>query len=230
LLFDSEEEHFDVITNIKGFMATDYFCHKCCGCFGRKSTFECHECSPQQALTKKRRGGGSIEIHQGCCTLLEEGVSKGSEAEIQMLLNAKTGEDDSDIEASGKLEAELRDKINNPRYIIHDFETDTSGEVHVPNLSISQVLKVSGNGSFEPSRVGEQVVFEGYDACDQFCNFILAKENYGSTVIAHNQGEYDGKFILKWLIEHGRYPDKLIRQGNRITYMYIRKNNLRFVR
>ena len=107
---------------------------------------------------------------------LKRGVSKGSEAEIQMLLNARTGEDGSDVEASGKLEAELRDRINNPRYIIRDFETDTSGEVHVPNLSISQVLKVSGNGSFERSRVGEQVVFEGYDAYDQFCNFSRQRE------------------------------------------------------
>ena len=88
---------------------------------------------------------------------------------------------------------------------------------------------MAGDGGFEDSKVGELIVFEGYECLDQFCNFSLDKENYGSTVIAHNQGGYAGKFILKWLVLHCRPPNRLIQQGNRLSFMSIRKNKLRFV-
>jgi hypothetical protein len=57
----------------------------------------------------------------------------------------------------------------------------------------------------------------------------MLPENANSTVIAHNQAGYDGKFILSWFIKNCDVPDKYIQQGSRISYMYYRKNNIRFI-
>jgi hypothetical protein len=58
---------------------------------------------------------------------------------------------------------------------------------------------------------------------------LFTPENSSSTVIAHNGAGYDAKFILKYCLSRGLNPDKYIRQGSRITYMYFRKFNLRCI-
>ena len=156
-----------------------------------------------------------------------------------MLLTNKKKKEQEDCEVSDSdsdeedhdSEALIREKIDNPQMLIYDLECDQSseGNIHQPNLCIVQKVKVRGNGSFEESRVGDQIIFEGYDCLDQFMNYLQLKENYGSTVIAHNQAGYDGKFILKWLINHSKTPDKYIQQGNRVSYMCLRKNSFRFI-
>ena len=75
---------------------------------------------------------------------LQAGVCKGSEAEIQMLLQGRKrrradgddDDDDSDNEGDDQSEMEMRARITSPRYIIYDFARDTSGAVHIPNLCV----------------------------------------------------------------------------------------------
>ena len=90
-------------------------------------------------------------------------------------------------------------------------------------------MKVRGTGSYEESFVAS-FSFDGYNCIEQFCNFLFRdKTNRNSTVIAHNGGGYDNKFILNWAVKHGIYPSKYIRQGSKITYKNYRANNLRFI-
>ena len=58
---------------------------------------------------------------------------------------------------------------------------------------------------------------------------VVSKTHANSTVIAHNQSGYDGRFILKWCLNHGLKPTKYIRQESRIMYMSFQKFNLRFI-
>jgi len=44
-LYDNIEEHYDCIINIKGFLATDYYCNNCLRCFQHKNAFDKHECN-----------------------------------------------------------------------------------------------------------------------------------------------------------------------------------------
>ena len=62
-----------------------------------------------------------------------------------------------------------------------------------------------------------------------FCDWLFTEGNANSTVIAHNGAGYDNKFILKFCLAKGLQPDSFIRQGSRITYMFFRKFNLRFI-
>ena len=62
-----------------------------------------------------------------------------------------------------------------------------------------------------------------------FCDCLLTKENVHSTVIAHNQAGYDGKFILAYCLKAFLVPSKYIQQSNRISYLYFTKFHLRFI-
>ena len=53
LLFDSD--HYHVITNAKAFLATYYYCPKCCSCFHHKAALNKHCCSESQELWNLQR-------------------------------------------------------------------------------------------------------------------------------------------------------------------------------
>ena len=123
---------------------------------------------------------------------------------------------------------DIRHKIENPRYIKYDFETDTSTLTHVPNHVEIAVLQVSDDHDYANSLV-DTCFFNGYGCETKVCDCLFTPENSSSTVIAHNGAGYETKFILKYCLSRGLNPDKYIRQGSRITYMYFRKFNLRFI-
>lgn len=58
--------------------------------------------------------------------------------------------------------------------IFFDFETDQSTGEHVVNFAVAQDLK------------GEEKIFRGYNACDEFCEWLFTPIHKGCTVIAHN--------------------------------------------
>ena len=50
----------------------------------------------------------------------------------------------------------------------------------------------------------------------------------GSTVIAHNGGGYDFKFVLQYCLQRALKPDSFIRQGSHITFMKFDRYKLTF--
>ena len=45
------------------------------------------------------------------------------------------------------------------------------------------------------------MIFEGDDTLSNFCGWVLVDDNKGGTCIAHNFGGYDGRFILRHILE-----------------------------
>ncbi len=134
---------------------------------------------------------------------LSRGKCKGSYDEIQHKLDTWHGNKKDSLEKKIKakkiFEERITREIQHPKYIIYDFETDTSSGIHKPNLCVAQVLNVDDEHDYEKS-LSETKVFEGYTCCKNFCDWLFTKENSDSTVIAHNQAGYDGKFILSYCI------------------------------
>ena len=181
---------------------------------------EKHECSESPDLNKhKLKHECDNRVDKDMAHYLVRDICKGSKEEIAF--RCKTAKSESKRQL-------IKQTINNPRYIIYDFETDTSSGTHRPNLCMVNVLEVDETHSYEKSLI-EQKTFYGYDCCKEFCEWLLTSENANSTVIAHNQAGYDGKFILSYCINSCLIPSKYIQQGNRIAYMYFRKFGLRFV-
>ena len=117
---------------------------------------------------------------------------------------------------------------NNPGYFVYDFETDTSTNIHRPNLCEVSFLQVSDDHTYKNSFKWSKS-FEGYNCANEFCDWLFSGKIKDCTVFAHNQAGYDAQFLLQWCITHDMLPDKYIQQGSGITYMHFSKFNLRFV-
>lgn len=53
---------------------------------------------------------------------------------------------------------------------------------------------------------GEEFVFEGYDARNEFCTFLFTPEHKAFTALAQNMKGFDGQFILHSAGNKGQKP------------------------
>ena len=99
----------------------------------------------------------------------------------------------------------------------------------MPNHVEADVLQVDKNNNTYEDWLTNTFRHNGYDAVEQFCDWLFSAENYNSTVIAHNQAGYNGRFISQYCLKRGLCPTQYIRQGSRIMYMAFKNHRLRFV-
>ena len=88
-------------------------------------------------------------------------------------------------------------------FYYYDYECTQETGVHVPNLVVVQDAS------------GEEKVFYGEDANENFCAWLLnlAEENDRPlTLVAHNMGRYDGNFILSYCLEKGVAVNPLMQE------------------
>ena len=121
-----------------------------------------------------------------------------------------------------------RNRIEHQKYIIYDLESDVHTDTHKANHVEADVLVIGESNNYDEC-LKETFSHNGYDAVDKFCNWLFTAKHQNSTVIAHNQAGYDGRFILQWCLKRGMHPEKFIRQGNRIMFMSFKKFYIRFV-
>lgn len=62
----------------------------------------------------------------------------------------------------------------NNKLIFYDFETDFSSGEHIVNFAVAQYAD------------GTEFVFRGYDALNEFCQFLFSPAHESYTAIAHN--------------------------------------------
>ena len=68
-----------------------------------------------------------------------------------------------------------------------------------------------------------QVIFEGDDTTQKFCQWLFSEEHKHFKVIAHNCKGYDGYFLLEYLIDNSMRPNMIIYNGSKIMYMTVGK-------
>ena len=232
-MYDDIAEHYDAITDIKAVLAGRHFCFNCFKSFTDKDAFLNHECGVSNKIKKGKLRHADKMLDELPHTLISS-FTKGSCEEIEQRTR--------NVKNSDKT-AKKRD-IWNPRYIIYDFETDTSSdqvlkpnsddkyyEIHKPNHVEYDLLQIDEELTHDYENcLIKTSNFSGYNCADEFCEWLFTEDNYNTTVIAHNGAGYDNKFILKWCItKKGLLPSSFIRQGSRITYMSFEKFRIRFV-
>ena len=109
-------------------------------------------------------------------------------------------------------------EAEHPTYIIYDFESDVHTLTHKPNHVDADVLTIGETHGYDDCK-HDTFTYSGYDVVNKFCDWLFTSKHSHSTVIAHNQAGYDGRFILQWCLNKGLHPSKFIRQGSRIMYM-----------
>ena len=114
--------------------------------------------------------------------------------------------------------------ITHPKYIIFDFETDTSNKImedgsvllHQVMHVEADIIGVSDTHIYEDSLI-YTISFTGYSCCTDFCKWLVDKQDNDCTLMAHNGAGYDHKLFLQWCIKPGLNPDMILRQGSIIT-------------
>ena len=75
-----------------------------------------------------------------------------------------------------------------------------------------------------PGKCGfREVTFEGVDTADKFGSWLFTDQHKYIKVVAHNMKEYDGFFLLEYLIDQSMRPDKIIYNGSKIMYMTVER-------
>ena len=90
----------------------------------------------------------------------------------------------------------MENSIEYQKYIVYDFECDTSTLTHIPNHVEADVIITEPSHDYNEC-VKEQFSHSGYDTLNVFCSWLFQKTHANSTVIAHNQSGYDGRFIFQ---------------------------------
>ena len=85
--------------------------------------------------------------------------------------------------------------IEHARYIVYDFEADVRTGEYKPDHVDADYLRIGDTHNYSECLI-ERFSYSGYDVSSQCCDWLLQDKHRGTTVIAHNQSGYDGKFIL----------------------------------
>jgi hypothetical protein len=137
--------------------------------------------SPQMVVSSKKQ-----------LIFMKKGILKGSREEIA--LRYSNIDKDYDIidldESEDEMGEESQDqgptnRVENPRYIVYDIETDIHTLTHKQNYICAQVMVVKNDHSYEKSLI-ETVKFDGYNCMNDFFNWLFDEKNKHSTVFAHN--------------------------------------------
>jgi hypothetical protein len=98
--------------------------------------------------------------------------------------------------------------------IYFDFEARQETGKHIVNLAVAV----------------KDGVFSTFYDINEFCKWLIKKEHFGYTIIAHNGRGYDFQFILEWLLLNGHTPFT-IRSGSKLMFMSVGhgKSSIKFV-
>jgi hypothetical protein len=112
--------HFHVITNIRKFVGAIFYCNACCRCFKSENTYDNHFHGLCAILSdeKIQPVNKSKRLAKECKHYVHGDIIKGSDEEIKHK-SETTKIPLEDIEYN----------IKHPKYIILDFETDTSKNI-----------------------------------------------------------------------------------------------------
>ena len=105
---------------------------------------------------------------------------------------------------------------DDPKFLFFDYETVQETGTHVPNLVIVQ------------NQDGDENLFKGENANEDFCQWLFSGENEHSTCFAHNLQGYDGYFILSYLNKHGICPS-VIMNGAKILSIEVKEQKIKFL-
>ena len=68
-------------------------------------------------------------------------------------------------------------KINYPKYIIYDFETDTSSGIHLPNHVEIDILQIDKDQTHDYDKcLINKFGINGYDCNNEFCEWLFTEK------------------------------------------------------
>ena len=235
------DNHYHLITSMKGFLKKDYFCDKCLKSFKKfdrhKCNYVCRACGTAQC-GRVTGGGESYECdvcHRvfksaRCYELHFEPPPQRPRVKDSICLGVHRCKvcNKEYKTAEGPHECYTKKCMNCKRTVpckhkcfmqVLDPPPEKEREYYFFDYECQQET-----GKHIPNLVvvhdeeGEEFVFEGEECNDEFCEWLFDDErDVDAVAIAHNFGKYDGSFVLKWLLERGVRCAPLMKGGKIIS-------------
>ena len=236
------ENHYSLITTMKGFLKKDYFCDTCLKGFKKFDRHACAlNCRACGTSLCQRVVGGSGERHEcDVCHRIFKSV-RCFELHLDPPPNRPRIKDSMCLKlhrctacnkeyktAEGPHECYTKKCSNCKRTVpwkhkcfmqVLDPPPEKEREFYFFDYECRQET-----GKHVPNLVvvhdeeGDELVFEG-DVCnDEFCEWLFCDErDVEAVAVAHNFGKYDGSFVLRWLLERGVKCAPLMKGGKIIS-------------
>ena len=238
-----QNNHFDVITKLLGFVNRSYFCHRCLkaysnttdhicssmcsSCRGFGCVFEgidivCSECDrvfKNQACydrhkTEPINGGGRTVCQTiGRCEKCWKTMDVRKIRDGGHICGKKK---DNDHKCYIQQLEQEEDSSYNQLLLFFDFEATQEHGIHCPNLCVVH------------DEEREVALFQGKDTVKDFCEWLFTPEHKGCIVVAHNFQGYDGYFINEFLIANAIHYE-IIYRGAKSLSMNVPLFNIKFI-
>ena len=112
--------------------------------------------------------------------------------------------------------SEHLDESQYSELLFFDFECTQEDVIHKPNLCIVH------------DEAGHEELFQGKNACVEFCKWLFTKDHQDCMAVAHNFQGYDGYFIQKYLNENCvKY--EIVLNGAKIMSLAVPMFNIKFI-
>ena len=251
-----QNNHFDTITSLPGFLNMSYFCHRChkaysntadhvcpamCGscrrfeCFLQGDGIRCNECDrmfKNQACYDHHKdpinsGGRSV------CEVVRKCEKCGKAMHVRQLRNGHM---------CGKkcptcgvtLEPEDTDHLCYIQRLEQSEQEEQEGECSYNHLLFFDFEATQEHGIHHANlcvvydEEKEVAIFQGQDTVKEFWQWLLTPEHKGCILVAHNFQGYNSYLILKFLDENAIHYE-IIYRGAKCLSMTIPMFNIKFI-
>ena len=221
-----QDNHFDVITTLPGFLNTNYFCHRCHKAYDHATDHFC------KGMCRSCRGFDCVIQDNGmvcheCDRLFknqacydrhkQQPINTGGRTVCQTIRKCPKCKQSMDVRKIGKphqcvdKKCPTCKKERNPQDLTHRCymqQVEPMEETSYNQLLFFDFERTQEHDIHEVNlcvacdESGEAVVFQGKNTVKDFCTWLFTPEHHECIVIAHNFQGYDSYPILKFLNEN----------------------------
>ena len=237
-----QDNHFDVITKLPGFLNTNYFCHRCHKAYDHTTDHLC------KGMCRSCRGFDCVIQDNGmvcheCDRLFknqacydrhkQQPINGGGRTVCQVIRKCPKCKQSMDVRKIGKAHQCVDKKCptckkeRNPSDLNHQCymqQLKPKEESSYNKLLFFDFECTQEHGIHEVNlcvacdESGEAVVFQGKNTVKDFCTWLFTPEHHECIVIAHNFQGYDSYPILKFLNENA-IPCTVIYNGTKCVML-----------
>ena len=233
-----QDNHFDVITTLPGFLSRNYFCHRCHKAYDHTTEHLC------KGMCRSCRGFGCVIQDNGmvcneCDRLFKnqacydrhkhQPINTGGRTVCQAIRKCPKCKQSMGVGRIGKphqcvdKKCPTCKKERNPQDLNHQCymqQLEPKEESSYNQLLFFDFECTQEHGIHEVNlcvacgESGEAVVFQGKNTVKDFCTWLFTPQHHECIVIAHNFQGYDSYPILKFLNENA-IPCTVIYNGTK---------------
>ena len=251
LILYFQNNHFDVITKLPGFLCRNYFCFRCHKAYSNTTD---HLCS---SMCRSCRGFGCVLEGEGmvcsecnrvfksqsCYDHHKEPINGGGRTVCEVIRECEKCGKTMDVrkirdgghECGRKCRTcglILNEEDNDHKCYIQQLEQEEDSSYN--HLLFFDFEATQEHGIHCPNlcvvhdEEREVALFQGKDTVKNFCQWLFTPEHKGCIVVAHNFQGYDGYFIKDFLIQNAIHYE-IIYRGAKSLSLTIPIFNIKFI-